>query len=135
MNATFLKRWTTWLLPLIVLRAFVPVGFMLGAGTEGLQLVFCPSVSDPSATHPTESSAATEHAQHGENHAGSHNQHENAPCPYGLIGAAACIAAACADVGHVARDEAVELPATPLLSRSPSGTERIRGPPLFSLEA
>lgn len=142
MNATFLQRWTTWLLPLIVLRAFIPVGFMLSGGPQGLELTFCPSVAMPGmphgTTHAVDAAVSSEHSPAGHSQHGSHDQHrqhEHAPCPYGLVAAAATAEPLYLVVSGVNTDEAFAAPVLLLLSRSPIGAERIRGPPHFSREA
>ncbi len=137
MNAPFLKRWTTWLLPLIVLRAFIPMGFMLGSGPHGLQLMFCPGVMQAADSHSAvaHSGASTEAASHGNQHRESHGQNEHAPCPYGLIGAAACAEPIYLAVGRAGTDAPIVLPSIPLLDRSPVRAEPIRGPPFSSLDA
>ncbi len=146
MNATFLKCWTTWLLPLIVLRAFIPVGFMLNSGPQGLELAFCPSVAVPAAldgtshgiTHDGDAAVGSEQSPVSHSQQGSHDQHrqnEHAPCPYGLVAAAATAESRCFVVSGVNTDEAFAAPVLPLLIRSPIGAERIRGPPSVSREA
>ena len=43
MNRRLFRKWARWLLPLLVARAFLPVGFMLATTqADGLQLAFCP---------------------------------------------------------------------------------------------
>src|ERR1044072_9740503 len=43
MNRRLYRKWARWLLPLLVARAFLPVGFMLATSqADGLQLAFCP---------------------------------------------------------------------------------------------
>jgi len=140
MNATFLKRWTAWLLPLLVLRAFIPVGFMLGSGPQGLQLMFCPGVVQAAGDHSTASAhgAGSSHANgssHHSQHGDSHEQHEHAPCPYGLVGAAASAEPIHVAVSRATTDDPIALPSTPLLDRSPIRAEPIRGPPFSSLKA
>src|SRR5687767_8846016 len=106
MNATLLKRWTAWLLPLLVLRAFIPVGFMLGSGPQGLQLMFCPGVlqatDGDSAVSDHDANAGSSHeSQHG----GSRAQHEHSPCPYGLVGAVANAEPLYIATGSITTDE------------------------------
>ncbi len=43
MNRGFFRKWARWLLPLLVMRACLPAGFMLSAHAGSLELVFCPS--------------------------------------------------------------------------------------------
>jgi hypothetical protein len=140
MNARFLKRWTTWLLPLLVLRAFIPMGFMLSSGPQGLQLTFCPGVMQAAGGH----SAVAGHAaqardvgshHHGSQPGGAHQQHEHAPCPYGLAGAAASVQPFDIVLDRVTADVSNVLPSTPLFARTPVRAEQIRGPPAASRQA
>lgn len=134
MNATFLKRWTAWLLPLLVLRAFIPMGFMLSAGSHGLQLTFCPGIAMPASGHAAAAEPGDEHAGHSGHH-GNSQQHDQAPCPFGLVSAAASAEPILGVPSGITADGAISLPAIPLLDRSPARAEPIRGPPLVSLEA
>lgn len=145
MNAPFLKRWTTWLLPLLLLRAFIPVGFMLSSGPQGLQLTFCPSIHNPgvhaqqqanavaghqdSAEHSSPDHSSPDHSSLGHS---SHSHHEHSPCPYGLIAAAACVEPGSISVAQVASDATFESHTAAVLSRSPTDRLRIRGPPSLS---
>jgi hypothetical protein len=138
MNASFLKRWTAWLLPLLVLRAFIPVGFMLSSGPQGLQLMFCPGVMQASGGHPAAAdhgASSADGSGHGNQHGDSHEQHEQSPCPYGLVSAAAWVEPHLALLRGITTDEAISLPPISPLDRSPATAEPIRGPPLTSLEA
>lgn len=81
MKRRTVQRWIIWLLPLMVLRAFVPAGFMVAAQAGDLSLVFCPSVStgphsgadvtaDRSEGLDTRSAATAHH-----DHAAHHSEH------------------------------------------------------------
>jgi hypothetical protein len=123
MNRRLFKKWARWLLPLLVARAFLPVGFMLATTqTDGLQLAFCAD------------QAPIVQALH--DHAGSHHHsggHLDPPCPFAVAAVAAVI-----DIPHLApvAAQATEqfLPervvAVPLAG--PQRTDRIRGPPSLS---
>jgi hypothetical protein len=132
MSATFLKRWTTWLLPLIVLRAFIPVGFMLSAGADGLALTFCPSIVQDAGAHDLDARVAA--GQAGTDHS-SHERAGKVPCPYGLVSAAASVELGDAVLAQLTTSESFSLPTAPILSRSPSHRLRIRGPPSNSPKA
>jgi hypothetical protein len=138
MNATLLKRWTTWLLPLIVLRAFIPVGFMLSAEPQGLVLTFCPSIVQDAGGHDQHARADaaenTEAGNAGTDHS-SHAQADNAPCPFGLASAAASAEPGDAALAELTTDESFALPAVPSFTRSPTDRLRIRGPPAISPKA
>ena len=122
MNRRLYRKWARWLLPLLVARAFLPVGFMLASTqADGLQLAFCPD----------QASIVQGHADHaGAKHSGSHL---DPPCPFAVAAVAAVI-----DVPHLAPValQAAEhiLPerivAVPLAG--PQRVDRIRGPPSLS---
>ena len=126
MNRRLFKKWARWLLPLLVARAFLPVGFMLvSSQADGLQLGFCPDQA------PIVQGLHDHTSQHsGSHHSGSHL---DPPCPFAVAAVAAAI-----DVPHLApvAAQATEqfLPervvAVPLAG--PQRIDRIRGPPALS---
>jgi hypothetical protein len=130
MNRRLYRKWARWLLPLLVARAFLPVGFMLATTqADGLQLAFCPDQA-PIAQGMHHSSMGG-HADHsGAGHSGSHL---DPPCPFAVAAVAAVI-----DIPHLAPvpSQAAEqiLPervvAVPLAG--PQRIDRIRGPPSLS---
>ena len=61
MNRRLFRKWARWLLPLLVARAFLPVGFMLATQADGLELAFCP---DQAPIVQGLDRAATGHAGH-----------------------------------------------------------------------
>ena len=122
MNRRLFRKWARWLLPLLVARAFLPVGFMLATThADGLQLAFCPD------------QAPIVQGLH--DHAGSHHSggHLDPPCPFAVAAVAAVI-----DVPHLAPVAAQATdPFLPerVLAVPPAGpqrTDRIRGPPSLS---
>jgi hypothetical protein len=131
MNRRLYRKWARWLLPLLVARAFLPVGFMLATTQgDGLQLAFCPDQA-PIAQGMHHASAGGGHADHaGPHHSGTHL---DPPCPFAVAAVAAVI-----DIPHLApvAPQAAEqfLPervvAIPLAG--PQRTDRIRGPPSLS---
>lgn len=137
MHRRFCKSLLPWIVPLLVLRALIPAGFMLHADTEGLRLVFCSGTAGgavPSTEH------AGHHAGHdgspaGEpsgEHSGDHAKagHYDSPCPFAL----AAVTAA-GEVPHLAAaaaspvDEPFEFLSAPSCSAGPPRSDRIRGPP------
>jgi hypothetical protein len=125
-----------WILPLLLLRALIPAGFMLSMDAGSLQLSFCPAVVQPAEP-------MHEHlSQHGGmHHAGmdaaghetaSHND-DNAPCPFSLVASAAA-----SDVPHLQAsaiapsDERFEFISAPTVRVGPVRTDRIRGPPVIA---
>lgn len=125
MNRGLFRKWARWLLPLLVARAFLPVGFMLAASqADGLQLTFCP-----------DQVAAVAHVGHDDGHAGhqQHNGHLDPPCPFAVAAVAANI-----DIPHL--DTAAVLAAAPFVPErsvtvplaGPQRIDRIRGPPSLS---
>jgi hypothetical protein len=121
MNRSLFRKWARWLLPLLVARAFLPVGFMLATQADGLQLAFCP-----------DQVVAVAHVGHGDGHQ-QHNGHLDPPCPFAVAAVAANI-----DVPHL--DTAAVLTAEQLIPErsiavplaGPQRTDRIRGPPSLS---
>jgi hypothetical protein len=136
MTTRRLRRSLLWLLPLFVLRAFIPAGFMLSpSAAAGLEIVFC------SASGPTNSPASTahdvhaHHAQHdhGDGPAGQHSEHqahERSVCPFAVAGTAYA-----PGVAHFLADapatsvSIIDFPADPSLASVPVLIDRIRGPP------
>jgi hypothetical protein len=129
MNRRLFKKWARWLLPLLVARAFLPVGFMLATTqADGLQLAFC-------ADQAPIVQGLHDHASTAGGHAGSHHSgsHLDPPCPFAVAAVAAVI-----DIPHLApvAAQATEqfLPervvAVPLAG--PQRIDRIRGPPSLS---
>jgi hypothetical protein len=132
MNRRLYRKWARWLLPLLVARAFLPVGFMLATTqADGLQLAFCPDQA-PIAQGMHDAHAST--GGHGD-HSGAHHSgtHLDPPCPFAVAAVAAVI-----DIPHLApvAAQAAEqfLPervvAIPLAG--PQRIDRIRGPPSLS---
>jgi hypothetical protein len=136
MRRRHLKLLSLWIVPLLLLRALIPTGFMLSVDVGSLQLTFCPAVTTPAKQVP-------EHLMH---HAGMHHAdaagHESAshddpaasehgaPCPFSLVAAAAP-----GDVPYLhdsaiaPSDERFEFISAPTFRVGPVRTDRIRGPP------
>ena len=130
MNRARLKPWITWLLPLMLLRAFVPMGFMLSGESGALAITFCSSIAAPAAN---DIHAAHHHdAQPAAHHHHGSEAHERSVCPYGLTGPAQVAAV----ITFEASAPVAELSATPgespQPSLTPSQTEPIRGPPALA---
>ena len=131
MNRARLKPWITWLLPLMLLRAFVPMGFMLSGESGGLAITFCSSVAAPSgsdihAAHHHHDAQGAAHHHHGS------EAHERSVCPYGLTGPAQTAAV----ITFEASVPVAELSATPgepsQPHLTPAQVEPIRGPPTLA---
>jgi hypothetical protein len=136
MNRRFFRKWARWLLPLLVVRAFLPVGFMLATQADGLQLAFCP---DQAPIVQGLDHAAMGHADHlagqvaGSHSGPHHNSHFDPPCPFAVAAVAAVI-----DIPHL-DTAAIEAPepifpeaALPVPLTGPQRIDRIRGPPSLS---
>lgn len=158
MKPRTLHRWILWLLPLMLLRAFVPAGFMLAAHSGELSVVFCSSVRAPATSsnereHPSGEPAATAHSHHyeqsphqansdaptgehqlhhGQQSDGSeHNASGANSCPYALI-AATPAGQIEFFLGQPASEASPHrFTALPFSSFGPQRTESIRGPPAF----
>jgi hypothetical protein len=129
MNRRLFRKWTRWLLPLLVARAFLPVGFMFSVDADGLQLAFCPDQAP--IVQSLDDHAAAGHGGHtDQQHSGAHL---DSPCAFAVAALAAVI-----DISHldpVAAQAAEQiLPertvAVPLAG--PQRIDRIRGPPALS---
>lgn len=148
MNRRLFKLLTLWIVPLLIARAMIPAGYMLTAGPDGLQFMFCPSVQTPApAQHASAHDVAqvAEHAGHHDagphaNHASGHGEHDSSgashdttPCPFSLVASAALV-----DVPYVAAARAVvaaeivEFTSHPAVHAGPVRADRIRGPPQLS---
>jgi len=139
-----------WLLPLLLARALIPSGFMLGAGTDGFGLIFCSGtmsmpMSEAGARHQhpaghVDHSMHMAHAAHASSmddagHDGTHGENESAACPFAIGACAASI-----DIPHLAAVMAApagELVRLVILAGSSIVSLRahpIRGPPQLSLK-
>jgi hypothetical protein len=127
MNRRLFRKWARWLLPLLVARAFLPVGFMLATTeADGLQLAFCP---DRAPIVQSLGHAAHDHED--SQHSGA--AHAVTQCPFAVAAVAAVI-----DVAHL-DPVAVQAPEQILPERTvavplagPHSIDRIRGPPSLS---
>lgn len=131
MNRRLFRQWARWLLPLLVARAFLPVGFMLAADADGLQLAFCPDQApivqsvDHAAGHATHDGHSPD-----QQHAGAHL---DSPCAFAVAALAAVTdvpylePVATRAAGHVLPERVVAVPLA-----GPQRVDRIRGPPSLS---
>ena len=140
MNRRLFRKWARWLLPLLVVRAFLPVGFMLATQADGLYLAFCP---DQAPIVQGLGQGALAHADHHVDHlaghvAGSHsgpqhNSHFDPPCPFAVAAVAAVI-----DIPHLdtvavqAAEQILPERAVAVPLAGPQHIDRIRGPPFLS---
>ena len=81
------RRLAALLLPALLLRAFIPVGFMPMAGAGGMSIVLCPGAAalPPGITHGGRSGHAPAHSGHG-----AGGPHGGAPQEPGSAGHATC---------------------------------------------
>jgi hypothetical protein len=136
MRRRHLKLLSFWIVPLLLLRALIPTGFMLSVDAGSLQLTFCPAVT-ASATPVSEHLMHEHLSLHGGMHhadaagdeSASHDD-DNTPCPFSLVASAAP-----SDVPHqrdsaiAPGDERFEFISAPTFRVGPVRTDRIRGPP------
>jgi len=136
MHRRHLKLLSFWILPLLLLRALIPTGFMLSVEAGSLQLTFCPAVVQPG--DQPQAQPAPEHSMHhpgmhhadaGDDEAASYDN-DNAPCPFSLVASAAQI-----DVPYLPdsaiepSDERFDFISSPTFRVGPVRIDRIRGPP------
>jgi hypothetical protein len=138
------QRWAIWLLPLMLVRAFVPAGFMLSAQAGELSLVFC-SGSVTAAQSHSEHLAHQHHAGHSADASApsseSDSQSDSEPnnsesnneavavCPFAASGTAA-ITDLPYFVGQFAPlDYEHPISTLSVASDGPQRAEHIRGPP------
>ncbi len=135
MNRRLFRKWARWLLPLLVARAFLPVGFMLATTqADGLHLAFCPdqvtAIQGHVGAHDGPPAHHGDTGHDGTQHGGAHAVTQ---CPFAVAAVAAVI-----DIPHlepVALQAAEQLVpertvAVPLAG--PRRADRIRGPPSLS---
>jgi hypothetical protein len=132
MNRRLFRKWARWLLPLLVARAFLPVGFMLDATqAHGLQLAFCPDQAPivQSLEHGVDHTG--EHGGEGSQHSGA--AHAVTQCPFAVAAVAAVIdipnltPIAVQAAEQILPEHSVAVPLA-----GPQRIDRIRGPPSLS---
>jgi hypothetical protein len=137
MRRHHLKLLSLWIVPLLVLRALIPTGFMLSVHAGQLQLMFCPS----GVVQPLVSSKTMQQHAHAEHHQGMHHadgadhsspshDDDNAPCPFSLVASATvCDIPYLAGAADAPRDEPFAYLSAPTFRVGPVRADRIRGPP------
>ncbi|MFC4308617.1 hypothetical protein ACFPN2_05935 [Steroidobacter flavus] len=137
MRRHYLKLLSLWIVPLLVMRALIPAGFMLSVDAGQLQLMFCPSgvVAPLFSPKPATQQAHAEHQHHpGMHHGGadqaSASHDDNSPCPFSLVASATpCDIPYLAGATDAPRDEHFEFLSAPTFRVGPVRADRIRGPP------
>ena len=141
MSARARHTWLKWLLPLLILRAFVPAGFMLTWGDDQLQVVLCSGTGPISGAsdHADPQASADPHAAHAHHQGGDtaaptdEHDHSSAqsqmPCAFAVATTAGGLSepqlfAADADAATI-----VSFTARPELASPAVLIDRIRGPP------
>lgn len=139
MRRRHLKLLSFWILPLLLLRALIPSGFMLAVEAGSLQLTFCPAVVQPAQQLPEHLAhhAGMHHVDAAGEESASHNDpgasEHGAPCPFSLVASAAP-----GDIPHLhdsavaPSDERFEFVSAPTVRVGPVRTDRIRGPPAIA---
>jgi hypothetical protein len=142
-----IQRCVLWLLPLLVLRAVVPVGFMVSAGADGLSLTLCSghmnspvaaTSPDPHAGHHMKA-GMEDHAAHSMhrtadlNSAHHDGKHLDSPCPFSSATAATTTALFPYGASFAApTDEPFVRTIVRLQNAALLRGNRIRGPPRLS---
>jgi hypothetical protein len=141
MSARANHSFLTWLLPLLILRAFVPAGFMLMGSGDGLQMVVC-SGTAPATLSAKSSSDQHAHADHSHHQhaaaqaaASSQHDHQNAQahegsyCPFAIAGSASAPTIAYAFQPQPPLVQTHAFIALPEPRSTSILIDRIRGPP------
>jgi hypothetical protein len=138
MSAGGKHSFLTWLLPLLILRAFVPAGFMLMGSGDGLQMVVC-SGTGPATSQmesPSDQHAHAEHLHHGHDGAASSQHdhqnsqaHEGSYCPFAIAAFASALTIPYAFEAEPTPVQAPESVVLPKLRSASILIDRIRGPP------
>lgn len=131
------SRWTPWLLALVVLRTFVPTGFMLSVQDGGLAMTLCHGTAPvPAAAMPhagqhdhAQSRRAHHPASHGDMDGQQHDGRAS-PCPYALATAACSVEPPPVPDGFERPPPGEVSVESGFVSRSFLRADRIRGPPL-----
>jgi hypothetical protein len=134
-------RWIAWLLPVFILRAFVPMGFMWEATADGPRLVVCSGIAGSAASSASDPHAQhhVDHNGHDGHHAGNHehtgggdseSSHQGALCPFAAAGISSLDGLTQASLTlQPAAVAPIALPDVPLFDHGPISRHRIRGPP------
>jgi hypothetical protein len=137
-NRRFVRKCVLWLLPLLAVRAFLPVGFMLSTDASGPALAFCPTQSPAlAAAFPLNTDAPQRDG---------HHQHHQAPvdadgpvasadppCPYALGAVAIQTSAHCVARLLQPFEQESAFPTSRLVPVfGPARLESVRGPPALS---
>lgn len=123
-----LNGWIAWLLPLLVLRAFIPAGLMLSPEGGHLTLTWCAGLIAPATTSQAQALQG-QHEHHHDGQPATNSDAGSAPCPFALVASACTVEAPVAAILFVRTS--LETPAfeSVFLSRSLLTADRIRGPP------
>ena len=121
MNSRRVQLWVWWLLPFLVARALMPVGFMAQAQDGKLQIVFCNAGFSHSAT----------------GHDSAHNKHSSTQhdfsCPFAQAAAAPLLDIGSSEsIPFIATAEILPPAASPYYAAGPPRFIATRGPPAFS---
>ncbi len=129
-NSRRFHSWVWWLLPLLVARALVPVGFMAQAADQGgLQIVIC-QVGAPKFL--TQNAGDTQHSGQTQDDSSSNNahwQHDHA-CPFGhAVAAPIAQFSGGESIAFFASSEARAATEPPYFAAGPPRRITNRGPP------
>lgn len=129
MSARRKQLWLAWLLPLLVLRAFVPAGFMLSWSGNDLQIVLCSGMGPAT---PSVSDRVAQGGEHHHHHDGGESKiHENSLCPFAAAGfAGAAQPEFIPDLALLAGEERPGFLTDPTRRSTRVASHRIRGPPV-----
>lgn len=121
MSSRRIQSWVWWLLPLLVARALMPVGFMAQAVDGKLQIVFCSAgIAQP----------GTAHDDSGNKHTDVQN---DLSCPFAQVAAAPLLDITSSEsIPFIPTAEILPPAESPYYASGPPRFIATRGPPAFS---
>lgn len=124
MTARRVHAWVWWLLPFLVARALVPVGFMAAPVDGDFKIVFCSAGSVPSHAASSEDGASVATQQ-----AGDHTQNDFS-CPFGATAAVPLLDVSGSEqIAYLPEAEVLPSAESPYYAAGPPRFIATRGPP------
>lgn len=120
-------------LPSLLLRGLIPVGFMPMAEGGHLDIALCPGTVDVATFIAASRDAQAHHHHQGHQHGPGHQDHRSPACPYALSGSAMPMPALLTQaIPAVRTEEPRQIAATGFFVSAIERAQLPRGPPLRS---